>query len=372
MEWRAVSEIARGEGLKTVAEIALSQLSRVALGEQLLAHYAAGAGGRIEDERLRVAVAGVEFENPVLVGAGWDKKGRAIRGLHALGFAGVEVGTVLPFPQPGNPRPRLWTIDGAQHSVGFNRLGYNSPGAEAVGRYLTSFASDDFPIGLNVGKNKLLPNNQAPWAHAHVIEQLGAHASYVVLGISSPNTTDLRGLQDKAPLRDNLQAAQGAISNLGKPVPLFVKIDPERTPQELDDIIEVIVEENAAGVVATNTYSGSDLKAIYGVRWTHQDGGLSGADPGFRKRAIATVRYMYENAGDRLAIIGAGGIDSAATALNMMRAGASAVQVVTAMRPSRGKVAAQINKGFLAHLNQEGIGSLKELVGAGTQRGPRT
>lgn len=359
-----------GEGFKTVAENTLHLLGSTAAGRQLAEAYAFGMDGRIEDPALSTAVAGIEFENPVLVGAGWDKKGRAIHGLHALGFAGVEIGTVLPFAQKGNPRPRLWTID-TEHSVGLNRLGFNSPGVERVDGYLSAAQPLPCPIGINVGRNKRSPNEHADWAHQNVIGALAGYASYITLGISSPNTPGLRGLQDKGPFRELLQGAQAAIARTGKVLPLFVKIDSERTPAELDDMIEVGLEEGLSGFVATNTYMGSDLKAKYGERWADEAGGLSGADPDYQRRARATVRHIYEQAGDKLGIIGVGGIGSARLALEMIGEGASAVQVVTAIRPSKGKVAANITRGLSDFLDREGVANVRELIGANTQRGQK-
>ena len=357
-----------GEGLKTGAENVLHLLGGSALGRGVIDTYAFGLGGRIEDPLLRISVAGIDFENPVLVGAGWDKKGRAIHGLHALGFAGVEVGTVLPFFQAGNPQPRLWTIDD-KHSVGLNRLGFNSPGMEAVYGNLSAAGTLPCPIGINVGRNKIMPNDLANWAHTQVIGKLAEFASYVTLGISSPNTPDLRGLQDKGPFRDLLQGAQAAIAHTGRQIPLFAKIDSERTEVELDDMIEVALEEGLAGFVATNTYSGGGLKSKYGTRWGNEMGGLSGADPEYRARATATVKRIYERAGDKLAIVGVGGVDSAAAAREKLAAGASAVQVVTAIRPSRGRVAAKINFGLLRSLQADGVHGVRDIVGSATKRG---
>lgn len=358
-------ETFEGEGLKTAAEISLHGLSQTHLGLNALERYAFGSEGRIIDSRLNAEVAGINFDNPVIVGAGWDKKGRAIHGLQALGFGGVEVGTVLPFAQPGNEKPRLWTIN-ADHSVGLNRLGYNSPGMDKVEKYLKAGQPLPCNIGLNVGRNKIMPNEMASWAHEQVIKKLGSYASYIVLGISSPNTPDLRGLQDKAPFRELIQGAHSAMT---EPKPLFVKIDSERSKDELDDMIEVALEEGVAGFVATNTYTGEDLKAKYGARWALEAGGLSGADPDYRHKATATVRHIYEAAGDKLTIIGVGGVDSAETTLEKIRAGASAVQVVTAIRPSRGKVAANINIGLVNKIEIDGAKSIQDYVGFDTSRG---
>lgn len=365
MSLAARYEIMKGEYLKAGAEISLQALGKLTIGQEMLETYAFGVHGRIEDERLRTKVAGVDFENPVTVGAGWDKKGRAVHGLYHLGFAGVEVGTVLPFSQQGNPRPRLWTIS-EDHSVGLNRLGFNSPGMDKVVDHLDAAQLLPCPVGINVGRNKITPNQHAAWSHAQVIQRLGAHASYITLGISSPNSPGLRGLQDKEPFRELVQEARDVMP---PEKPLLIKIDSERTSTELDDMVEVLLEEGGDGFVATNTYMSNDLKARYGERWAREAGGLSGADPAFRFRATETVRHIYEAAGDKLAIIGVGGVDSADTALEKIKAGASAIQVVTAIRPSKGKVAADINRGLLRQMNCDGVESIKEYVGVETKRG---
>lgn len=364
-------EIIKGEGIKTAAEVTLHTLGDSRLGAKVIEAYAFEAKGRIDDERLHTTVAGIEFENPVQFGAGWDKKGRAVRGLYHLGFSGGDVGTVLPFRQYGNDQPRLWTIND-NHSVGLNRLGFNSLGMDSVGEYLEAAQPLPCPVGINVGRNKIMPNEMACWAHAQVIKRLGKYASYIVLGISSPNTKDLRGLQSREPFRELIQTALAAMDETGRRVPLWAKIDAERSPAELDDMIEVMIEEGGAGFIAANTYMGSDLKAKYGSRWAQEAGGLSGADPEYRRLATKTVKYIYEQAGDRLGIIGAGGVDTASAALDKIKAGASAVQIVTAIRPSRGRVAARINRGLLEVINKENIGSIGELIGTETKRGVLT
>src|SRR5690606_1312432 len=189
-------------------------------------------------------------------------------------------------------------------SVGLNRLGFNSKGMEHVAGELDRQGKLPFPLGINVGKNALMPNEMAPWAHSTVISRLYQYAGFFVLGVSSPNTKNLRQLQDKGPLRENIQASNEAMEENGGRKPLLIKIEAERSEGELDDMIEVALEEDIAGFVATNTYMGSDLKARYGVRWANEAGGLSGDDPTYRDLSSRTVRYIYEQAGDRLEVIG--------------------------------------------------------------------
>jgi len=361
---QASFETWQGEGLKTAAENTLHLLGSSAIGQKIIEHYAFGSEGRVADPALHTEVAGIEFENPILFGAGWDKKGRAIHGLYHLGFSGGDVGTVLPFMQVGNPKPRLWTVD-KDHSVGLNRLGFNSPGMTIVEQNLKEAEPLPIPIGINVGRNKEISNNDAAWAHEQVIRTLGKYASYIVLGISSPNSKDVRKLQDKEYLRELIQRGYAAMEY---PVPLFIKIDGERSFWQLDDMIRIAVEEALSGMIAINTYSQSDLKEAYGKRWAKETGGLSGNDPRYRDLATATVRHIYEAAGDKLAIIGVGGVNDTNSALEKIKAGASAVQVVTAIRETRGKVAANINRRLLEYMQREGVGNIQELVGIDTAR----
>lgn len=204
MTIRGHIETLKGERLKTLAENGLHVMGESRLGQKALEAYAFDLEGRIEDSRLATSFAGVEVENPVMVGAGWDKKGRAIHGLYRLGFAGVEVGTVTPEAQPGNPRPRLWMID-PEHRVGLNHMGFNSPGMEAIAGHLELAKPLPLPVGISIGRNKTTPNEAAAEAHQKVIKRLGAHASYIVLAISTPGSPGVRELQNKELFREQLQ-----------------------------------------------------------------------------------------------------------------------------------------------------------------------
>jgi dihydroorotate dehydrogenase len=358
-------EILTGETMKNGAESVVERLGKTATGRQVLELYAFGKKGNIDDARLNTLVAGVHFDNPVILGAGWDKRGRLMHGLHTLGFGGVEVGTVVPEEQVGNKKPRLTTID-KDHRVGLNSLGFNSPGVKVVKSNLISAYPYPFPIGINAGRNKTTPNHKAIEDHTKVIRELGYFASYIVLGISSPNTSDLRLLQTKEFIRELIIAAKEAMPI---PVPIFIKLDAERTDKEKYDIAQSANEASADGLIVANTYSGSDLKAAYGPRWANRPGGLSGADSRYRKKTTNTVKFFYEESGDTLAIIGVGAVDSADTALEKIEAGASAVQVVTAMRPSWGRVAARINTDLLARIEKDGAGSIRDYIGVATERG---
>ena len=216
---------------------------------------------RFTDVRLHVVLGGVELDNPVMVGAGWDKAGRAVKALHTLGFSGVEVGTVVTYPQEGNPKPRQFML---APGVTLNRLGFNSSGMDAVAYNLERYYGSGLPIGISLGKNKEVPLEDAPQAHATVAERMYPYAAYFAINVSSPNTPGLRALQDKEPLTDIVQAVNATMDRMGGRKPLFVKIAPELSRGAVDDVIEVVLDNGLTGIIATNTTINPDIKAKYG------------------------------------------------------------------------------------------------------------
>ena len=334
----------------------LAELSPVTLW--LLEKIACGRE-KIKDERLRVVVGGIEFENPVLVGAGWDKAGRAVEALHRMGFAGVEVGTVLEYPQEGNPKPRQWVFD---NGAAMNRLGFNSPGADVVAGNLERYkGKSSLRIGISIGKNKGVLDEDAPEAHAQVTRVMYDYADYFTLNVSSPNTPGLRRLQDKVPLTDNVQAVIGAMQEKGRRKPLFVKIAPDLTETAVDDVIGVVVDNNLEGIVATNTTLSNQIKAKY--RREGEMGGISGDDPDYRRMVLEKIEHIYKAAGDRIDVFGVGGIKDSETALSVIMRGASALQIVTAIRSEGPAVAENIKRGMLRFMDNNGVGNIREIRG---------
>jgi dihydroorotate dehydrogenase len=315
---------------------------------------------RFTDARLRVVLGGIEFDNPVLVGAGWDKAGRAVKALYALGFSGVEVGTVVMHAQEGNAKPRQFML---APGVTLNRLGFNSPGMEAVAHHLARYKGSAIPIGISLGKNKEIAAQDAPLAHAIVAERLYDFAVYFAINVSSPNTPGLRALQDKKPLTDIVQAINQTMDSSGGRKPLFVKIAPELSPAAIDDVIGVVLDNGLTGIIASNTTVRPDIKAKYGERWRNEAGGVSGNDPDYRGMATAQVAHIYRQTRGNMDIIGVGGIKDAQTALEKIKAGARAVQVVTAIRGEGTAVAGRINRGIVDFMEKEGVSSIQELVG---------
>lgn len=320
---------------------------------------------RFTDERLHVVLAGVELDNPVMVGAGWDKAGRAVKALHTLGFAGVEVGTVVASPQEGNPKPRQFML---APGVTLNRLGFNSPGMEAVAHNLERYNGSGIPIGISVGKNKEVPAEDAPQAHATVAESMYALGAYFAMNVSSPNTPGLRALQDKKPLTDIVQAVNETMDRMGGRKPLFVKIAPELLAGAIDDVIEVVLENGLTGIIATNTTINADLKAKYGEHWRNEAGGLSGDDPDYRRMATEQVAHIYRQTQGKIASIGVGGVKDAQTALEKIKAGAKVVQVVTGIRGEGTALPGRINRGLVDFMEKEGVKNIHELVGVDVKK----
>ncbi len=316
---------------------------------------------RFTDERLKVCLGGVEFDNPLVVGGGWDKVGRAVKGLWQLGFAGVEVGSILVYPQPGNPKPRQFMLGSG---VSLNRLGFNSPGVEVVARNLRTYRNSSIPIGISIGKNKDVEAEDAPEAHAIVAKKLYHDAAYFVINVSSPNTPGLRELQDKGPLTDIVQAVNQVMGEMGGRKPLFVKIAPELTNEAVNDVIKVVMDNGLIGIIAANTTVSPELKAKYGERWRDEAGGLSGDDEDFRRMTTEKVAHIYRETNGKVEIIGVGGVKDTATALGKIKAGARIVQAVTGIRGEGTTLPGRITRGLVKLMEQEGIKNINELVGS--------
>lgn len=315
---------------------------------------------RFADPRLRTHAGGIEFENPLIVGAGWDKAGRAVAGLWHLGFAGVEVGSVLEYRQPGNPKPRLHMVS---NGTAINWLGFNSPGVDVVKHNLSKYKGHPVRIGISIGMNKEVPHDESPRAHAVIAEELSEDADYLAINISSPNTPGLRKLQEKGRTVDIVHAVKEAMQKAGAERPVFVKIAPDLTYEAVDDLIEVALEHSIAGIIASNTTINPDIKAKYGDKWRNSQGGLSGNDPDYIKMTTDMIAHIYTQAGDKLDIMGVGGVHDAESALEKIMAGAKALQLVTAIRGEGSAVAGKINRGIVEFMEKEKVDHLQELVG---------
>jgi dihydroorotate dehydrogenase len=275
-----------------------------------------------------VELMGLRFANPIGLAAGLDKDGDCVDGLARLGFGFIEVGTVTPRPQPGNPRPRMFRLPRAQALV--NRMGFNNKGVDHL---VQSVADSNFDgvLGVNIGKNRDTPMEQAVDDYVHGLERVHAVASYVVVNISSPNTPGLRGLQHGLALDALLAELRRRQSRLdkaaGRRVPLLIKIAPDNEPDELAAMARAFVEHGMDGVIVGNTTV--SRAGVDELKHADEQGGLSGAP--LRPRADDALATMASELDGRLPLIGVGGINSAADADRKRRLGADLVQLYTGL-----------------------------------------
>jgi dihydroorotate dehydrogenase len=275
---------------------------------------------------LKKTVFGLEFRNPVGLAAGLDKDAIAFNELGKLGFGFVEIGTVTPLPQPGNEKPRLFRLVKDQALI--NRMGFNNYGAAAAAKRLRRRTTKGLVIGGNIGKNKLTPNDKAEADYIACFNALYDVVDYFVVNVSSPNTPDLRDLQEKEPLTRLLNSLQDINHKRLHPKPILLKIAPDLSDSQLDDIIEIVRQTHTAGVIATNTTVGRD-----GLSYTADEirafgpGGLSGKP--LRDRSTYVIRYLKKKSNNAFPVIGVGGIHSAGDAIEKMEAGADLVQLYT-------------------------------------------
>ena len=283
------------------------------------------------DPVLRVRALGLEFPGPLGLAAGFDKDARGTRGLAALGFGFVEVGTVTARAQPGNPRPRMFRLTADRALV--NRMGFNNAGAAAAAARLGR-ARGGQVVGVNIGKTRAVPDADAAADYAASARAVAAVAGYVVVNVSSPNTPGLRDLQAADRLRPVLVAVRSALDAAvpGRPqgrVPLLVKIAPDLADADVDAVADLALELGLDGIIATNTTVSRDGLASPAAEVAAAGaGGLSG--PPLRARSLAVLRRLHARAGDRLVLIAAGGIETPDDAWERLRAGATLVQAYTA------------------------------------------
>ena len=272
---------------------------------------------------LSLKSAGLRFAHPVVLAAGFDKDAEAVAGLFGVGFAGVEVGTVTPRAQPGNPVPRLFRIPEARALI--NRMGFNNRGFEAMAARLRALRHRPGPVGVNLGKNKDTPLERAVDDYVAGVERLGTLADYVVVNASSPNTPGLRQLQQSEPLRALLSAVKARLDTVAPGKPLFLKIAPDLAPEEVDAVVDVAVEVGIAGLICTNTtLTRPGLEGPVAA----EAGGLSGAP--LAPLSLATLRRASDRARGRLALWASGGIFTADDVLERLEAGADLCQIYTA------------------------------------------
>ncbi|MES0861934.1 quinone-dependent dihydroorotate dehydrogenase [Ruegeria sp. SCPT10] len=310
--------------------------------------------GPVTSARLATEIAGLRLPNPVGLAAGFDKNGEVLTPLSHAGFGFIEVGAVTPRPQPGNPKPRLFRL--TEDKAAINRFGFNNEGMEVMAQRLANRPADAV-IGLNLGANK--DSDDRPGDFAKVLAHCAAHLDFATVNVSSPNTEKLRDLQGKAALGVLLGGVIETRDALPRPLPIFLKIAPDLTEAELQDIADVAVETGVDAVIATNTTLSRE-----GLRSAHksEQGGLSGA-PLFEKstRVLAKLSQLTEG---NLPLIGVGGVSTADQAYAKICAGASAVQFYTAMVYGGLSLAAEIAQDLDDLLAQDGFDTVAQAVGS--------
>lgn len=293
----------------------------------------------VEDKKLERNVFGLNFKNPVGLAAGFDKDAKLYKELSQLGFGFIEIGTVTPKAQGGNPKQRLFRLKEDQAII--NRMGFNNEGVEAAVKRLKK-NNHEVLIGGNIGKNKITPNENAVDDYKICFEALFPYVDYFVVNVSSPNTPNLRALQDKEPLTRLLNTLQSLNAEKENRKPILLKIAPDLTDDQLLDIIEIVNTTKIAGVIATNTTISRE-----GLESEHKEemGGLSGKP--LTSRSTEVIRFLSEKSNQAFPIIGVGGIHSAQDALEKLQAGASLVQLYTGFIYEGPQLIKEINQAIL-------------------------
>ncbi len=308
--------------------------------------------GDVTSDRLRTTVAGLKFSNPVGLAAGFDKNAEAISPLLRAGFGFIEVGAATPHPQSGNPKPRLFRL--TQDQAAINRFGFNNEGMDVIASRLAKRPKSGV-VGVNLGANKDSDDRAADFAK--VLTRCGPHVDFATVNVSSPNTEKLRDLQGKDALTALLSGVMTARDALDTPIPVFLKIAPDLTDTDLEDIVAAATETKLDAIITTNTTLDRE-----GLTSAHKDelGGLSGA-PLFEKstRVLAKMSSLTD-----IPLIGVGGVSNAEQAYAKIQAGASAVQLYTAMVYHGLGLAAQIATGLDERLKADGFSNVSEAVGS--------
>jgi len=311
--------------------------------------------GQVTSPRLRTRVAGLDLLNPIGLAAGFDKNAEVIEPLGKCGFGFIEVGAATPRPQPGNPKPRLFRL--TEDRAAINRFGFNNQGMDAIANRLANRPKNGV-IGLNLGANKDSQDRAADFAK--VLARCGAHLDFATVNVSSPNTEKLRDLQGKDALSALLNGVIDANDQLEKPISIFLKIAPDLADQDLIDIAQVARDTRIHGIIATNTTLSRD-----GLKSAHrgQMGGLSGA-PLFKKSTHVLARLSQLTDGE-IPLIGVGGVATPEHAYQKIRAGASAVQLYTALVYGGMSSVTDIVRGLEALLERDGFANVADAVGSG-------
>ncbi|WP_330176800.1 quinone-dependent dihydroorotate dehydrogenase [Streptomyces sp. NBC_01498] len=322
-------------------------------------------------EELRTEALGLRMHGPFGLAAGFDKNARAVDGLAMLGFDHVEIGTVTGQPQPGNPRQRLFRLPADRALI--NRMGFNNDGSATVAlRLATRREVFRTTVGVNIGRTKAVADDAAIADYVISTERLAAHADYLVVNVSSPNTPGLRDLQAVDQLRPLLTAVRAAADRVvtGRRVPLLVKIAPDLADDDIDAVADLAVELGLDGIIATNT---TVTRHGQGLRTAPsrlaETGGLSGAP--LKERSLEVLRRLYARVGDRITLVGVGGVENAEDAWQRILAGATLVQGYTAFVYQGPFWSRAVHKGLAARLATSEYATLADAVGADTRKALR-
>jgi dihydroorotate dehydrogenase len=309
---------------------------------------------RVDDDRLQQSVFGLDFQTPVGVAAGFDKNAEIPRVLADLGFGHVEIGGVTAEKQPGNPKPRMFRLP--EDKALINRMGFNNEGADRIGRRLDREPQPDVPLGINIGKSKSTPLEEAADDYLYTYEQVADAGDYFAVNVSSPNTPGLRSLQN----RESLEEILGTLQEAGAS-PLLVKLSPDLPDGAVEDALGVVDDLGLDGVIATNTTT-SRPEGLQNPNKA-ESGGLSGKP--IESEATDQIRFIAERTD--VPIIGVGGVSDAEGAYEKIRAGASLVQLYTGLVFEGPGIARDINEGLLDLLERDGFDSVDEAVGVDLQ-----
>jgi len=314
----------------------------------------------VQDPRLRLRALGLDLSSPVGLAAGLDKDAEVFDAFGALGFGFVEVGTVTALAQPGNPRPRLFRLP--RDRALLNRMGFNNHGAAAAARRLARPRAT--VVGANIGRSKLTPNEAAVADYVTSTEALAPHADYMVVNVSSPNTPSLRELQAIEQLRPLITGVQAALRRAApeRAVPLLLKVAPDLHDADIDAIAELALELGIDGIIATNTTIGrGGLTTPEAEVTALGNGGLSGAP--LRERSLHVLRRLRAKVGSRLVLVAAGGIETAEDAWQRICAGATLVQVYSALIYDGPALPGRIARGLGERVKTAGLSSISEAIG---------
>ncbi len=312
---------------------------------------------------IKSTLFGIDFDNPVGLAAGMDKKGENIPNWEYLGFGWIEIGGITLYEQDGNPKPRMFRSN--KHKALINRMGFNNPGSIKTEERLKMQMSkrwSNIPVGVNLGKSKITPNESAEDDYSGTLERLWKYTDLFVINVSSPNTPNLRELQENSQLDRILKAcnlvnSEMSVKEDSSPKPILVKVSPDLTDDQILAVADTALANNCAGIVATNTTT----KRPSSNKVMNQKGGLSGYP--LRKRSTEVIHLLFDHTNGKLPIIGVGGISDVESAWEKIGAGASLLQLYSSLIFEGPSVAKSINKGLIKKLKDHGYDNLTDAVG---------